>query len=456
MEEAVYYIGQGDPQDKHSQESYGFISLIHGSQQYQSFRQADCGLNGSVITGIGSGERVFTASNNKALINVYSFGKEGIDQRMPVPEQINCLALLKTSTLTQASKPLVNVPNYKVPWLLVGGSKTGKIYIWELLSGELIFAKDIHYQSITKILFSKCGTFLITASEDSRCLVFKTLDLISVFSKDYDANPKPYWSINDHTLPITDFVVSDGIVNDINLYTVSKDATIRVYNIVTKQLVHTFVLPSSIECITKDPSNRNVYVGLTNGQIRIIPMFKVNNMNLQRVGNFGEIITVPNDTELKSTLTVHETPVTQLKMSMDGMVLISGDQTGNIYVSDINSKQITKSFKVNGPVSSLDVVQFPTSAINNDLMIDKKTRLLPPLKRVIADLNQINHSIYLELPTKQSTTPQSFDQWLDEKAQDELEFSVSPAKESDKLDKLSLAYADLKSKYDELLQEFNK
>ncbi|EGV64231.1 Pre-rRNA-processing protein ipi3 [Yamadazyma tenuis] len=462
MEEVIFYVGQGDPTDKQSQESYAFAQSVHGSRQLQMFRNADCAKNGAAFTGVGIGEKAFIASPNKALINVYSFGKDGIDQRMPVPEQVNCLAVLKMNT--SPSDQSLNKPSYRTPWLLAAGSKTGKVYIWDILSGELIFAKDVHYQSITKIAFSKCGTFLITGSEDSRCLIFKTIELVSIFNKDHDTNVKPYMSITDHTLPVTDFYVSNGLINDVSLYTVSIDSTLRVYNITTRQLMHTFVLSSSIECVTVDPCGRNMYLGLTNGQIRVVPMFKVNNMNLERAGKFGEILTVPNDPELQNTLTAHDSAVSQLEVSLDGMSLISGDVNGNVYVSDITSKQIVRSFKISTAITHISAIVCPEEAIKNDLVADKRSRLLPPLKRVLQGLDQVSYEVNVEIPEAQTHSDISFQHWLDAQASDELSFKIgttsstgttttTSSEDGQKLAKLSTAYAELKAKYDELLAD---
>ena len=151
MDEVVFYIAQGNPADKHSQESYGYVTSIHSSKQYASYRQADSHINGTAITGIGPGERIFTAVPNKALINVYSWGKESVDQRIPIPEALTCITLINhpngsNNNSDNDDNQLYKLPNYRVPWLLAGGSKSGKLYIWELSSGNLLCVRDAHYQ----------------------------------------------------------------------------------------------------------------------------------------------------------------------------------------------------------------------------------------------------------------------------------------------------------------------
>lgn len=465
MEEAVYYVGVGNPSDKQSQDSFAHFNSIHSSKGLQSFRQADCHRNGAVFTGIGPGERAFVASRDKALVQVYLWGKESIDQRLPVPEPLNCLQLIPMNKPVQTQQePNSTLPSYRIPWLLVGGSKSGKLYVWELLTGNLVFAKDIHYQAINSIGVSKCGTFVATTSDDSRCLVFQTVDLVSLYNN--DVSVKPYMSITDHTLPVTDMLISDGIINDLTVCTVSRDCTLRLYNLMTKSLLLTFILPDAIECVTKDPSNRYYYTGLSNGIIRAIPLYKHENFVLQKIGNMGDIITLDADPELHNSIVTHQPNViTQLKVSLDGMSLISGDVQGNVYVSDIVSKQIVKSFKLSTAISNIDVIHFPSGLADTaDKMISEKNkRLIPPLKRVLADGNkQLDHELFLEIPSSSNNSEVEFDQWLDEKAKEEFvlkhesnQTAPAPVTSDDheKLTRLSKAYTDLKQKYDELLQD---
>lgn len=443
MEESVFYIGKGSPEDKHSQESFGTVASIHTSKVFQSFRQADCNRYASKISGIGNGEKLFVASETKALINVYVWGKESVDQRMPIPEPLSCLDVVHLPVSESESK---GIPNYRVPWLLAGGSKSGKVYVWELLTGNLVFVKDVHYQAINVLKFSPCGNFLVSGGDDSRCIIYKTEDLVSGRE-----DVKPWHIINDHTLTVTDLTISEGLINDVKVYTTSKDSTLRVYNILKKELLTTFVLPASIDAITKDPVGRYLYVGLNNGTIRSIPMFKINNSVLEAVGGIGKIITVANDPELRETFSFHSNKITQLQISMDGTKLISGDDQGFIYVSDVISKQIIKDFKINSGVSCLQVLTFPTDIFSDSLINDKKTRLIPPFKRVLNDKSQLEHDIYFEIPSN-TQQESNFEHWINEKAQEELEFKTSESVGNDKV-KISNAYNELKSKYDELLND---
>lgn len=503
MDEVLFYISQGDKNEskKTAVESFAYISSIHSSKQYQSYRHASSPLHGTCITGIGPGERIFTCDSKKALINVYSYGKEGIDQRIPVPESLNTLHIIHHPETTTSDFQLHQKPNFRIPWLLCGGSKLGKLYIWELSSGDLLCVKEAHYQGISIIKSSSCKTFLITGGEDARCLVWNLADLISIYGNNNNGGDengqdhlrlvKPYWAILENTLPITDLNLNPtGIINDLKLYTSSKDGTVRVFDIMTKSQLTTFILPHSVESLTRDPANRALYVGLSNGQIKMIPLYKFNPHTsvLEGVGGMNKIITIDaQDPNLATTFVQHQdasSPVLQLCISMDGTSLISGDALGQIYVSDIVTKQTIKSFtSLSFPIAYLVLQTVLTKTLDStrgNVRSDKKHRMVPTLKRVLASSDPAEHTLFMDIPEpvtidEDDESDGDFNSWLETKRVEELQFknlsdidstvktignnTSSSSNNTNlelKLKKVSEAYTGLRSKYEELLKEHAK
>lgn len=463
MDEAVFYITEGDPADKKSQESLGAISSIQTSHHFASFRNADCPRYGAALTGMGSGERLFIAGRNKALITSYSWGKESADQRFPVPENMACLRV--------AHHPLTGTndtkPAYSVPWLLAAGSTSGKLYLWEISSGNLLCVKDAHYQEISVIKFSKCGTFVFTGGLDSRVMVWRTLDLVSEDS----SAAKPYASFSDHSLAITDIEVSAStLLSDLRLYTASTDGTLRVYDVSTKSLLTTFVFSVPVECIARDPAGRALYAGLNDGTIRQVDMYVVNQFThvLEAVGGHGKIVTVESDPNLHHTFVHHQdgtsTPTT-MAISLDGMLLVSGDTTGRVFVSDVVTKQVVKTFTpCKSGIAYLEVGVHSTKTLNGESEFEKKHRLLPGLKRVLVSPDALEHVVTMQIPGVEKDEVE-FQEWLQRKAHEEFEFKLGQEEEAsrgreaeleEKLQKVSNAYNSLKTMYEELYAESNK
>lgn len=465
MDELAFYVTRGDPADKKSQESVGVASSIQTSHHFASFRNADCPLNGAALTGMGPGERLFVAGRDKALITAYAWGKESADQMLPVPENMSCLAVVDHPNTHALS---AEKPQYHVPWLLIAGSKSGKLYVWELASGDLLCVKDAHYQELTCIRVTKCGTFIVTGGLDSRVMVWSTLDLVSGES----TAAKPFASFTDHSLAITDIVLSDsGIVTDLRVISSSRDSTVRIYDIMTKSLLTTFVFDLPVECITRDPAGRALYAGLQDGLIRQLPMYVVNAFThvLEAVGGHGKIVTVESDPNLKETFVHHKTEgachVTRMAVSMDGMLVISGDSAGRVFVADIVTKQVVKAFTpCKSAIAHLEVAACSTSSLKIEVGFEKKHRLMPTLKRVLVSEDPLEHTVNMQI----SETPNkelSFEDWIQQKAQEEFEFKTqrqevdngaSNKELEDKLLKVSNAYNSLKTMYEQLHAEHTK
>lgn len=499
MDETLFYISEGNTDSKDSQGSFAHAVSIHGPQLYASFREADCFRNGAALTGAGTGERLFLANKHKALLSVYLWGKEGVEQRMPIPEALCCIALCKHPRRTSIdSSNSTNIPSFRLPYILAGGTSSGRLYLWELSSGNLMTVRDIHYQAITVLKFSACGTFLISGSKDTRCIVWRTADLLPTFVSGElpSKTVKPFAVFTDHTLPITDLYVSQmGLVNDLRIYSCSRDGTLRVYDLLTKQLLTTFVLPYPIECITVDPAGRACYAALANGSIRSIPMYSVNKKNatIESIGGIGKTITMDSDPDLLHSFIMHRTEnatsmkngnknthsvlpvVSCLELSMDGSILFSADTLGRVIASDVASKQIIKSFPATkSAIAYIEVRKLSLPRGMDMVGTNKHSRnsnLVPPLKRTLISEDQLDHHVYIEIASD-AKNEQNLNSWLDEIAREEMAFknfsnidsSVKIAKSDEsqdseseslkiKLRKVSEAYENMRKVHEKLVED---
>ncbi|VEU24345.1 DEKNAAC105637 [Brettanomyces naardenensis] len=469
MDELVFYGSQGDPSDKQHSNSFAYLSSIHTSKQYLQYRQCYSGRNGAVLTGIGHESKLIVASNDRATIQVYLYGKESPEQRIPLPEQLTCLEICNDSDTSSS-------------WL-IGGAKSGRIYVWELDSGLLLAAKECHYQSVTVVKYSK--GFVFSGGADSRIVVWKILDLVT---SEATSASKPFAIFTDHILPVTDLVITNGLVSDLRLYSSSRDCTVRCHNVVSKTLTSTYVLPAEVESLAADPAYRALYVGLNNGVIRILSLYRANPKThiLEAVGGSGSIVTLKPDPELKESIICHQQDgvadisITKLQVTFDGTTLVSGDSKGNLFTIDIATKQIQQKLKsLVGAISQ--ILLFYTKADNKELETqanDKNVvRTIPTLKRVVAEARDIqNHEIQKRLGSVQSAQKE-FDvpEFIDRvKSQQRLftNFSEvdstvervsgagSKSELSDKVNQLEIqleqmgsAYANLQAKYEELYKE---
>lgn len=479
MEEIVFYNSEGFSNDKSGAQVNGIATSIHSQSHNLAFRQSASYPHGSVITGTTPGDRVFVASKGKALLNVYTWGKESPDQRIPVPEQLTSLVLCPNSQEIYTEEFDIeddsNFPKFRIPYLLIGGGASGKIYVWELNSGLLLNVKEAHYQSVSALKTTNDGSFLVSAGKDARVLIWKITDLVS-FVKDDDSIVRPFHVISDNTLEVTDIFINNSIYQDTKLYTVSKDSTIRVYDILKFQLISTFTIGQQIESITVDSADRAIYIGLSNGNIRQINLYEPNPATniLEAKGGYGKVITLSEDHQLTNTLTHHSPhPVTSLCLSLDGSLLISGDSSGKVTVSDVVSKQVVKELKELGSsITDIKVLNVYKSVGNQ--VVEKTNKAIPQFKRVISNRNPKEQDVVYQIGEKDDEKLFSIEEHLDRVAQEALEFEnlsniksevvINDTTDStaevqnlqDKVTKVTKAYTDLRKMYEDLYSEHTK
>lgn len=481
MEEVVWYNSEGFGDEKNSAQVNGFATSIHSQSHNLAFRQSSSYPHGSAITGTNPGDRVFVASKGKALISVYTWGKESPDQRIPVPEQLTSLTLCSNSqelyTEEFESEDESNLAKFRLPYLLIGGGVSGKIYVWELNSGLLLNVKEAHYQSVTVLKTTSDGSFLVSGGKDARVLIWKVTDLVS-FVKDDDKVIKPMHVISDNTLEVTDIFVNNSIYQDTKIYTVSRDCTIRIYDIVKFQLLSTFIIGQQIESVIVDPADRAIYIGLSNGNIRQVNIYEPNPATniLEARGGYGKVVTLSEDHQLTNTLS-HHSPhaVTSLALSLDSSLLISGDAIGKVTVSDVVSKQVVKELKeVGSKITNIQVLNaYKTSSTQ---VIEKTQKPIPQFKRIISNKNPKEQDIIYQIGEDDDEKLFDIDEHLDRVAREALEFEnlslinsevviknthEEPSKEKiqeleNKVTKVTNAYTDLRKMYEDLYSEHTK
>lgn len=246
MDELVYYNATGKPEDKKNLTSFSYLSSLHSTKIYHQYRQSPSSPNGSVNLSIGHGSHLLVALPEKPILHVYLHGKESPEQIIPLPEILTCLTCYRDSEDPQK------------PTLLLGGSVSGRLYVWSINSGLLLAVKQPHYQPLTHI--AAYSGFIATGSKDSR-IVVHTLNTIFMHATgiDTDTNDKPFATITDNTLPITSLVFNRGLNNDVKLVSSSLDSTVRMYSLAAAsgaELLTTIVATGPVTALAADPAFR--------------------------------------------------------------------------------------------------------------------------------------------------------------------------------------------------------
>jgi pre-rRNA-processing protein IPI3 len=113
----------------------------------------------------GGGDYIVAAQAKKPQINVWQWGKPHALMQCHIQE-------ITTAIATDTSG-----------FYLCGGTKGGRLFLWELSSGALVQSWQAHFKALTTVTFAPCGNFLISTSEDGMVRVW---DLVSLLNSSSD------------------------------------------------------------------------------------------------------------------------------------------------------------------------------------------------------------------------------------------------------------------------------
>ncbi|KAH3901478.1 chromatin-binding/pre-rRNA-processing protein IPI3 SCDLUD_002973 [Saccharomycodes ludwigii] len=356
-------------------------SYLHSTLDQFQYKQSTTSTFNSIALieapGSHKSNYLFVNQPGKAVINVYNIKKEGVEQRLPVVDAMECTCILTKS--------------YK----LITSSKTA-LYIWDLANGLLLNCiKLAHYQKINKIIPFQNEKYIVTCSEDSTLKVWEVSELLRADAYDND-KVKCYWMSKDHNLGITDVVV----IGDSNVFTSSKDQTIRCYkwekileiddratnsdtNRFGLSLKLTYSCSKPVYSIIVDSAIRCIYAGMLDEVISIPVIYKLegdsvnngvtkyvnllnSNNNAPSTQNVYSCIAPSSIKSLKTSdilqkfqmnqvivgMVIHGVKADKLNINMDCTILLVGDSnTGKLICLDTYSKQVLKEINSGGNIN---------------------------------------------------------------------------------------------------------
>ncbi|KAK7203676.1 WD40-repeat-containing domain protein [Myxozyma melibiosi] len=311
----IYCTASSGPKDD------GTISVgkfNSGLSTVKTFKQSGSFSNRVVV----NESVVLAAQAKKAIINVYSYAKDGPVQKLFVPDKLSCLAA------THSGK------------FLVAGTASGKLIVWDLTSGVCLLYKEVHYGEISCLVFSHDDGMLFSGGHDSRILGWRLIDLVRAQSRYEEL--QPVCSSNQHKLPITGLACGYGSSLEARLYSTAADGTCMVWNASDLRLYTTYVFNGTGTCLALDPAERAIYVGTDSGSIIHIDLYRSSNdgTGLEYNGGLQRVVNVESDAYAR--FDSHSAKVLSLDLSFDATQLVSGGEDGVVLLWDISSHQIMK------------------------------------------------------------------------------------------------------------------
>lgn len=353
----------------------------------------------------GTGGLVFQLENNKATLNVFSWQRDHPLQRIILPSKLSCIACS---------------PNGE---LVAGGSFDGRIFLWQIATGDLLASFDAHFRSVTVLRWTSDGAGLVTGSEDARILVWSLAGLLaphdqtssSITSSEH--NPTPYCTLADHTLAITDLHISSGrFPHQVTILSSSSDKSVKLWDLRTRSLLSSLVFEQPIHRVALDCTERFFFAATSPTSsanlVYRIDLFRKRDASSRMVetqhastgtqydfvseelrgassieaygfgtgaGPTTERIPSVNDAAGRaaangSSIAAIREPISSICLSTNSTTLLVGSLAGNLFVIDVSNSQILRTVSLLGNAKASAITG--KNAVTNLAVLPKPRDLL--------------------------------------------------------------------------------
>ena len=304
-----------------------------------------CVVSGSSsYSGQGSaGDYIVASQSKKPMLNVYQWGKPQPHQQCHIQEITTSLACDSTGTY------------------ILGGTKKGWIYCWEVGTGALLTSWQAHFKSVTKILFTPCGHLAVSCSEDGMARAWDVATLVQLDSsagKKKTTHP-PFRSWSPHTLAVKDMALCGTATTALRALTCSIDRTLVVFDVHANRQCFRLAMDQPMESLACNRTEDLVFLGATNGQILIVDLSVAaagmtaahaqvvvshDTQTRPLAGASGSVYATRRD-KPHAVLDGHTRSVTALACSVDNCTLVSGSEDGSVRVWDMWTRQCLRESK---------------------------------------------------------------------------------------------------------------
>lgn len=240
------------------------------------------------------------------------------------------------------------------------------LYIWQLASGKLLTIQKRNMRNITVVKFSSNGMLVIVGAEDGTLTTYKLVNLVSLHQKDIvlrsSGQTEPMYTKSDHNQAILDIHVGNLGLRS-RIATCSLDKTIKIYKLITGDLLHNIVTDHVVHSFIIDHKFEKAYLGYSNGAVLTF--------NLPESANYHLMSDEIESKKLnfRGKMGAHTKAVKCLSLNIDGSILASGSDDGTIIVWDTKSKGDRSTIRLNSPVTNLKFIVNHQNIWNHDFEV---------------------------------------------------------------------------------------
>ncbi|KAF5293016.1 hypothetical protein FQA39_LY13785 [Lamprigera yunnana] len=227
-----------------------------------------------------------------------------------------------------------------------------KLHVWNIFSGALLFAQEVHLSPVTCFKLSSNYDFLIVGAANGNILVYNFGDLLNLNEGQELGLVKPMYSVSNHTHSVTDMYIGSFGTKS-RFVTVSLDYTCNIHHMYTGQLLLQLLFSSPLTAVVVDDTFRNLYLGSQDGNVEQI---KLHNAP-RSVGNHN------TDDDGRLFFLGNRDYVNCLTLNLTCEILVSGSNDGSVIVWNIESRQVLNKMNLKTSVTNIRFIL--DAAFNN-------------------------------------------------------------------------------------------
>lgn len=242
---------------------------------------------------------------------------------------------------------------------VAAGGASGRLYLWDAASGELLRAWNAHYKAASALAFTADGSVLVSGGRDALVQAWSVAAVADAAATatgtgapsvaGASLQPLRVWS--GHTLAVTGIWcgAGDGAGGEPLVVSCSLDRSAKLWSLSSEQPLKSLSFPCAVHSVGVDPGEYLLYVGGADGRVFEAPLV---------AGARGGAAV--DDHVYDAALEGHTAAVTAISFTVDGAGVVTASRDGTAVLWDAHSRQAVRTFAPKrGPVTCAVVVPRP-------------------------------------------------------------------------------------------------